>query len=149
MVSRVFSFLYFEVFNLVIQAIRSWIEQDPTAQTGWLGALQDKQIGNAILAVQREPERTWSVATLAKEVAMSRSAFAARFKELVEETPMQYVTRWRMNVALTWLREGDLSLLEMAERLGYQSEAAFSRAFKRAIGVSPGVARRNNKVLNY
>ena len=61
---------------LVIQAIRSWIEQDPTAPTGWLGALQDKQIGNAILAVQREPERTWSVATLAKEVAMSRSAFA-------------------------------------------------------------------------
>ena len=128
---------------LVIQAIRSWIEQDPAAQTGWLGALQDKHIGNAILAIQKEPERAWSVATLAQEVAMSRSAFAARFKELVEESPMQYVTRWRMNVALTWLREGDLSLSELAGRLGYQSEAAFSRAFKRAIGISPGAARHN------
>ncbi|MEM7282228.1 MAG: AraC family transcriptional regulator [Pseudomonadota bacterium] len=133
---------------LVIQAIRSWIEADPMAQSGWLGALQDEQIGNAILAIQREPERAWSVATLAKEVAMSRSAFAKRFKELVEESPMQYVTRWRMNVALTWLRESDLSLAELAERLGYQSEATFSRAFKRAIGVSPGMARQNSKVLN-
>lgn len=133
---------------MVIQAIRSWIEQDPTAQTGWLGALQDKHIGNAILAIQKEPERAWSVATLAQEVAMSRSAFAARFKELVEETPMQYVTRWRMNVALTWLKEGDLSLSELAERLGYQSEAAFSRAFKRAMGVSPGIARRSNQTLS-
>ncbi len=79
---------------------------------------------------------------------MSRSAFAARFKDLVEETPMQYVTRWRMNVALTWLREGDLSLTELAERLGYQSEAAFSRAFKRAIGISPGAARRQDQELN-
>ncbi len=133
---------------LVIQAIRSWIEQDPTAQIGWLGALQDEQIGNAILAIQREPERAWSVATLAQEVAMSRSAFAARFKELVEESPMQYLTRWRMNVALTWLREGNLSLAEMAKQLGYQSEAAFSRAFKRAIGISPGAARKNDATLN-
>ena len=133
---------------MVIQAIRSWIEEDPTAQTGWLGALQDKHIGNAILAIQKEPDRAWSVATLAQEVAMSRSAFAARFKELVEESPMQYVTRWRMNVALTWLREGDLSLTELAERLGYQSEAAFSRAFKRAMGVSPGAARRQAQPLN-
>ncbi|MEM7124711.1 MAG: AraC family transcriptional regulator [Chloroflexota bacterium] len=130
---------------LVIQAIRSWIEADPAAQSGWLGALQDEQIGHAVLAIQREPDRAWSVAELAKEVAMSRSAFSARFKELVEESPMQYVTRWRMNVALTLLREGDLSLWELAERLGYQSEAAFSRAFKRTIGISPGVARRNNK----
>ena len=133
---------------MVIQAIRSWIEEDPMAQTGWLGALQDKHIGNAILAIQREPERIWSVATLAKEVAMSRSAFAARFKELVEESPMQYVTRWRMNVALTWLRDSDLSLMEVAERLGYQSEAAFSRAFKRTIGISPGGARRKGHALN-
>ena len=133
---------------MVIQAIRSWIEEDPTAQIGWLGALQDKHIGNAILAIQKEPERPWSVATLAQEVAMSRSAFAARFKELVEESPMQYVTRWRMNVALTWLKEGDVSLSELAERLGYQSEAAFSRAFKRAMGISPGAARNGRHAFN-
>ena len=77
---------------------------------------------------------------------MSRSAFAARFKELVGESPMQYITRWRMNVALTWLQEENLSLGELATRLGYRSEAAFSRAFKRFIGVSPGAARRNDQI---
>ncbi|MBC8077893.1 MAG: AraC family transcriptional regulator [Chloroflexales bacterium] len=128
---------------LVIQAIRSWIAADPAAQTGWLGALQDRQIGCALLGIHREPARAWTVAALASEVAMSRSAFAARFTELVGETPMQYVTRWRMNVALTWLKEDDAPLGELASRLGYQSEAAFSRAFKRFIGVSPGSARRS------
>jgi AraC-like DNA-binding protein len=79
---------------------------------------------------------------------MSRSAFAARFKELVGESPMQYVTRWRMNVAMTWLNEEDAPLDEIAGRLGYQSDAAFSRAFKRFIGVSPGDARRNGQIGN-
>ncbi len=133
---------------LVIQAIRTWMAEDPLAQTGWLGALQDKQIGYAILLVQRNPARVWTVASLADEVAMSRSAFAARFKELVEESPMQYITRWRMNLALTWLKKENVSLGELADRLGYQSEAAFSRAFKRFIGVSPGAARRNSHIPN-
>lgn len=128
---------------LVIQSIRSWMAEDPLAQKGWLGALHDKQIGYAILLIQRNPARMWTVASLANEVAMSRSAFAARFKELVGESPMQYVTRWRMNVALTWIKEKDISVRELAYRFGYQSEAAFSRAFKRFIGVSPGAARRN------
>ncbi|MEO7911518.1 MAG: AraC family transcriptional regulator [Roseiflexaceae bacterium] len=128
---------------LVIQAIRSWIAADPAAQTGWLGALQDKQIGRALLRIQRDPARAWTVASLASEVAMSRSAFAARFTELVGETPMQYLTRWRMHVALTWLKEGDAPVSELAGQLGYQSDAAFNRAFKRIIGVSPGAARRN------
>ena len=73
---------------------------------------------------------------------MSRSAFAARFAELVGEPPMHYVARWRMHVAVTWLREDDATLGELALRLGYQSEAAFSRAFKRFMGVSPGAVRR-------
>ena len=127
---------------LVIQAIRSWIQQDPAAQTGWLGALQDKHIGRAIALVHRDPARPWTVASLATEVAMSRSAFAARFTELVGEPAMHYVARWRMHVALTWLKEDSAALGEMASRLGYQSEAAFSRAFKRFVGMSPGAARR-------
>jgi AraC-like DNA-binding protein len=129
---------------LVIQAIRSWIEQDPAAQTGWLGALRDPQIGRAISLINRDPARTWSVASLANEVAMSRSAFSARFTELVGEPPMHYVTRWRMHAAVTWLREGDATLGELALRLGYQSEAAFSRAFKRFIGAAPGAVRRTS-----
>ena len=88
----------------------------------------------------------WTVASLAAEAAMSRSAFAARFAELVGESPMQYVTRWRMHTALTWLKEEDVPLIDMAYRLGYQSEAAFNRAFKRVMGISPGVARREGVV---
>jgi len=130
---------------LVIQAIRSWIAQDPVAQTGWLGALKDKQIGRAISLIHRDPGRAWTVASLADEVAMSRSAFAARFTELVGEPAMQYVTRWRMHVAQSWLKEDAAPLSDMASRVGYQSEAAFSRAFKRFIGVSPGAARRNGE----
>jgi len=112
---------------LVIQAIRSWIATNPAAQTGWLGALQDKQIGHAIALVHREPARPWTVESLATEAAMSRSAFAARFTELVGEPAMHYVARWRMHVALTWLKEEDAPINEMASRLGYESEAAFSR----------------------
>lgn len=127
---------------LVIQAIRSWIAHDPAAQTGWLGALQDTQIGPAIALIHRDPAHPWTVASLAFEVAMSRSAFSARFTALVGEPPMQYVARWRMHVALTSLKEDEGTIGELARRLGYQSEAAFSRAFKRFIGISPGAVRR-------
>jgi len=132
---------------LVIQAIRSWIADDPAAQTGWLGALNDKRIGYAILLMQRNPEIAWTVESLAEEVNMSRSAFAARFKDLVGESPLQYLTGWRMNTALTRLKEEKISMGHLAEQLGYQSEAAFSRAFKRYIGLSPGEARRGNEVM--
>lgn len=132
---------------LVIQAIRAWIEKDPAAQTGWLGALQDRQIGRAIALIHRDPARTWTLASLAAEVAMSRSAFAARFTELVGVSAMHYVARWRMQVALTSLTEQDVGLGELANRLGYQSEAAFSRAFKRFMGVSPGAVRRDGVAL--
>jgi len=128
---------------LVIQAIRAWIEQDPAAQIGWLGALQDRQLGRALSLIHRDPARDWSLASLAAAAAMSRSAFAARFAEKVGLPAMHYVTRWRMHVALSWLQEREIAVAELAERLGYQSEAAFSRAFKRCIGVSPGSVRRN------
>jgi len=128
---------------LVIQAIRSWIQEDPTAQTGWLRALQDKHLGRAIMLIHRNPEHPWTVASLASEAAMSRSAFAARFTELVGEPAMHYVARWRMHLALTRLKEDRVTLAELASSLGYQSEAAFSRAFKRFIGVSPGAVRRS------
>lgn len=127
---------------LVIQAIRSWIERDPAAQTGWLGALRDQRVGPAITLIHRHPARAWSVDNLASEVAMSRSAFAARFTALVGEPPMHYVTRWRMHLAQTALAERDLTIGEVALQLGYQSEAAFSRAFKRFAGVAPGAVRR-------
>jgi AraC-like DNA-binding protein len=129
---------------LVIQAIRSWLESDPAAKTGWLGALQDEQIGRAIALIHRDPARNWTVASLADELAMSRSAFAARFTELVDEPAMQYVTRWRMQVAVSALRNDGATVGELASRLGYRSEAAFARAFKRVIGVPPGAVKRSS-----
>lgn len=124
---------------LVIQAIRTWIETEPGAQTGWLGALADPQIGQAISLIHRNPAREWTVASLAGELAMSRSAFAARFTELVGEPAMRYVTRWRMNIALDGLQADGATIAELAGRLGYRSDAAFARAFKRVTGLSPGV----------
>jgi AraC-like DNA-binding protein len=129
---------------LIIQAIRSWMAGDPAAQRGWLGALQDKQIGRAILLIHRDPARAWTVAALAAEVGMSRSAFAARFTELVCEPVMRYVAGWRMRMALMRLKEDNALLGDIALGLGYQSEAAFNRAFKRFIGVSPGSVRRKD-----
>jgi AraC-like DNA-binding protein len=130
---------------LLIQILRAWIEQDGSATTGWLGALQDRQIGRALARIHRDPARAWSLDTLAQVAGMSRSALAARFTALVGEPAMTYVARWRMQVALTWLREDDMTLAAMAERLGYQSEAAFSRAFKRFMNRSPGAVRRETR----
>jgi AraC-like DNA-binding protein len=110
-------------------------------------ALEDPQIGQAIALIHREPARPWTVAGLASEVAMSRSALAARFTALVGEPPMHYVMSWRMLVAHTWLKAEGATIAELAERLGYQSEAAFSRAFKRYMGISPGAVKRNGAAV--
>ncbi len=126
---------------LVIQAIRFWIANSPQAQTGWIGALQDPQLGRVIAMIHRQPELPWTLESLADEASMSRSSFAARFAQRLGETPMRYVARWRMYTALRWIREDNMGFGEAAERLGYQSEAAFHRAFKRVMGQTPGAAR--------
>jgi AraC-like DNA-binding protein len=130
---------------LVIQAIRAWIETAPAARTSWLGALKDQQIGRALALVHRDPARAWTVASLARELALSRSAFAARFTRLVNEPAMQYVTRWRMQIAQSALEIEGATVAELAGRLGYKSEAAFARAFKRVMGVPPGAVKRGGE----
>jgi AraC-like DNA-binding protein len=130
---------------LVIQMIRAWMDDDPAGQTGWLGALRDKHIGRAVVAIHRQPERDWTVESLAQHVSMSRSAFAARFTEVVGEPAVAYLTRYRMSLAATELTESGTVVSELAHRLGYRSEASFSRAFKRTTGVSPGSVRRAGK----
>ncbi|HKF37150.1 MAG TPA: AraC family transcriptional regulator [Ktedonobacteraceae bacterium] len=127
---------------LVLQIIRVWLERDGGRRPGWLGALSDPDIGHALALIHRHAEEPWTVATLAREVHLSRSVFAERFSRLVGMSPMQYVTRWHMSLASSWLREERLSASEAAHRLGYSSEAAFSRAFKRYLQVPPGVVRR-------
>ena len=126
---------------LIIQAIRSWIDSAPEAESGWLAALRDDQVGSALAAIHREPDKNWTVALLAKEVGMSRSGFSARFTSLVGEPAMRYLTRWRMQLARLQLQETSEPLSVLADRLGYKSEAAFCRAFKRVFGVAPGSVR--------
>lgn len=134
---------------LIIQAIRSWIARAPPSSGGWLAALRDPQIGRAMTLIHRDPARPWTVAALAKEIGMSRSAFSARFTRLAGEPAMRYAARWKMHAAKARLAEHDESLAEVAARLGYESPAAFSRAFKRITGVTPGAARRSRGVISW
>jgi len=127
---------------LVIQAIRSWIDSAPEANKGWFAALRDDQTGRALAAIHREPEKDWTVELLAKEVGMSRSGFSARFTNLVGESVMRYLTHWRMQLARELLQETSDTLSVVADRVGYQSEAAFCRAFKRIFGIPPGRVRQ-------
>jgi len=130
---------------LVLDTVRSWFARHPE-RAGWLGALRDKQIGRALTLIHRNPDRDWTLGSLASGVGMSRSAFAARFTELVGTPVIQYVTRWKMHAAELSLRQERASLTDIADRLGYSSEAAFSRAFKRVTGRSPGSIKRNDDV---
>ncbi len=130
---------------LVIQAIRNWLEHDPEATRGWLGGIQDPQIGRALTLIHRDPGRDWTLASLAREVAMSRSAFAARFSGLLGEGAGAYLTRWRMHLAAEALERDGATAAELADRYAYRSEAAFNRAFKRVIGKSPGAVKRESR----
>lgn len=126
---------------LFLQVIRAWIESQPEATGGWIYALRDTQIGKALGLIHQHPERLWRVKDLADAVAMSRSAFSARFALLVGETPMKYLTNWRMRTAARLMRNG-IQIEEIAQQVGYESEAAFRKAFKRELGMAPGRYRR-------
>ena len=127
---------------LFIQSVRAWIDSQGNGGCGWLTALNDPQIGAALGQIHRVPGQPWSVEALADRVGMSRSAFSARFSSLLGEPPIRYVTRWRMRLASNWLRDTDISLTAISERLGYDSDGSFERAFKREVGVAPGAYRR-------
>jgi len=126
---------------VVVQIIRAWFS-NADGQSGWLAALRDRQIGRALATLHREPSRDWSVAALASEVGMSRSALSARFSKLVGQSVMQYLTEWRMQLAREELLETGQTVAALTEKYGYQSEASFSRAFKRTFGMAPGSARK-------
>jgi len=122
---------------IVIHAIRYWIEHSPEAQQGWLGALKDPKIGKALAIMHAHPEAQWTVDELANQAGMSRSGFSARFTEVIGTSVKQYLTEWRMNLARIKIMQSPISLIDLAEELGYTSEAAFSRAYKRVFGVPP------------
>jgi AraC-like DNA-binding protein len=129
---------------LFVEALRGYIEALPDRQTGWLAGMRDPLVGRSIELLHEQPAREWTVASLAREVYVSRTVLAERFVALTGIPPMQYLTEWRMALAAHLLRSGRLSLTRIAEQIGYESEAAFSRAFKRVYGAPPGVWRRNN-----
>jgi AraC-like DNA-binding protein len=131
---------------LFIQIVRGHLASLPVNGSGWLGALADAQIGAVLGHIHQNPEQDWTVQSLASKVAMSRSAFASRFMRLVGEPPLSYVTRWRMQKAANMLRDGKQTLAAVAAQVGYDSEAAFSKAFKRAVGSAPGAYRRSLRV---
>ena len=127
---------------LIIQAIRNWLDMAPEAQTGWLAALRDPQMGRALAAIHRSPGEDWTLQQLARLAGMSRSGFAARFSEMVGQPAMRYLSDWRMQKARLALVGGTDAIGQIARRVGYQSEAAFGRAFKQTFGATPGSLRR-------
>jgi AraC-like DNA-binding protein len=128
--------------TLLVFIVRAWIEHQPLNSAGWLGALRDPQMGQALSFIHETPSHKWTVEELAGKVAMSRAAFARRFTSLVGEPPLAYVTRWRMNLAAKLLRSTTTSAERIAADVGYESPTAFGNAFRRHLGVSPGQYRR-------
>ena len=124
---------------LFIQVIRLWIDQQ--AEGGWLVALRDQSISTALSLIHQYPERRWKVEELAEAVALSRSVFSARFTRLVGEPPITYLTRWRMHRATRLLKD-NVEIEKIAELLGYESEVAFRKAFKREVGMPPARYRK-------
>ena len=124
---------------LVIQLLRAHIASEVEWRNkGWLGAIFDPQVGAALSAVHDGVSTPWTVESLADTAGMSRSAFAVRFKELLGQTPLEYVTEWRMQKAMQLLEQRDKKLIDVARSVGYESGAAFSKAFKRVVGINPG-----------
>ena len=124
---------------LFIQALRAHIASGVEWRNkGWLRAIFDPQMGTALSAIHDSVHMPWTVESLAQAAGMSRSAFAARFKELLGQTPLEYVTEWRMQKAMPLLQQRDKKLVDVARSVGYESDAAFSKAFKRVVGANPG-----------
>jgi AraC-like DNA-binding protein len=130
---------------LFLQAVRTYLSMVDGGKRGWFNALKDPQIGQALVLVQSQPDDPWTVESLACRVGLSRSTFSAKFKQLVGEPPMHYLTRVRLTKAANLLRTNPTTLVEVALSIGYDSEVAFSKAFKRYFGIAPGAYRQGRR----
>jgi len=128
---------------MFVEVVRRYLETLPPEQTGWLAGLRDPGIGKALSLLHGNPARNWTIEDLAKDVGLSRSLLAERFAELVGMPPIQYLAKWRMQVAAGLLSGGNVNIATIAAEIGYGSEAAFSRAFKKLVGVPPSDWRRS------
>jgi AraC-like DNA-binding protein len=127
---------------LFVDAIRRHVEQMPEESTGWLAGLRDRFVGRALALLHEQPGFAWTVDELSRKVGLSRSALHERFLELIGQPPMQYLTQWRMQLASRLLRDTRSTVASVALDVGYDSEAAFARAFKRSVGLPPAAWRR-------
>jgi transcriptional regulator GlxA family with amidase domain len=129
---------------MLIHAMRAWLRmQEDDATDGWLLALRDPVVAQSMNAIHQRPREPWTIESLAREVSVSRATLARRFAHLVGETPTEYLTRWRMDLAAQRLRDTDDTVAAIAAAVGYRSEYSFSRAFTRHRGLAPGRYRRH------
>ena len=131
---------------LFVETLRSYIAQLPAKQTGWLASARDPEVGKALALIHRRPAHPWTIASLAKEAGISRSVLAERFRFYLNETPMAYLTRWRLQLGAQMLGSTNYSVAQVAAEVGYESEAAFNRAFKREFGSPPARYRTQSRV---
>jgi AraC-like DNA-binding protein len=130
---------------MFVEAVRRHLESLPGEQTGWLAGLRDRFVGRALTLMHSKPAHAWTLDELAREVGLSRSSLAERFMHFVGQPPMHYLTHWRMQIAAGLLSTGAASIATIAEDVGYESEAAFNRAFKKLVGAPPATWRRQRK----
>jgi len=142
--SRLISCLYESLF---VYAIRAYASSSAAPPKSWLAAMSDKHLSKAIQAMHSGIDRSWSVESLAREARMSRSAFALKFRTVLGQTPLEYLTRWRMHKAGAMIRSNNMSFSEVASAIGYGSESSFSRVFRREMGLAPREYRRKSALL--
>ena len=128
---------------MFVDAVRRYIDQLPEDGRGWLAGMRDRLLSRVLALIHEDPARPWTVAELGSEVGLSRSALHDRFHEVIGQTPMDYLTNWRMQRAATLLRDTSKTITTVAQDVGYASEAAFTRAFKRSTGKPPAARRRD------
>lgn len=132
---------------LFVEALRRYVDTLPAEHTGWLSGMRDPTVGRALSLLHQRPADAWTIEQLGSEAGMSRSSLHERFVHFIGQPPMQYLTQWRMQLAASRLRESDAKVVEVALDVGYESEAAFSRAFKRVVGVAPATWRRARRAV--
>jgi len=133
---------------VMTRIVRAWVETRPSDLSGWLAAIRDPQIGVALARIHRSPGESWSVDSLSSVAGLSRSIFSERFTALLGVSPARYLLQWRMRLAAAWLRNEHMTVAQVATMLGYESDASFSRAFKRFIGVAPSAFRPRVAAVN-
>jgi AraC-like DNA-binding protein len=130
---------------LFVETLRAYIAELPAHQTGWLAVARDAEVGKALALMHRNPAQPWTIASLAKEAGVSRSVLAERFRRYLNEAPMAYLTRWRLQLGAQMLASTSYSVAQIAAEVGYESEAAFNRAFKREFTLPPAGFRRKSR----